>query len=137
VTHLAVDPHGVSGEDLMRFQSLALVAALAASLFAAPALAQGTGSEGYFQIYNNTEGNIIVGFYTDDGTGWSQNWLGDAIGPDESARAEFTADTGSCDQVLRVGWLGEGDTEVLDEPISIDICAASNLYLDDNEIYYD
>ena len=24
-----------------------------------------------------------------------------------------------------------------DEPISIDICAASNIYLDDNEIYYD
>jgi hypothetical protein len=25
----------------------------------------------------------------------------------------------------------------MDEPISIDVCAASNVYLDDNEIYFD
>jgi len=99
--------------------------------------AQGTGSEGYFQIYNNTGGNIAVGFYTNDGSGWSENWLSDAIMPGQVATAQFTADTGNCDQVFQVGWLGENDSEVMDEPISIDICAASNVYLDDNEIYYD
>lgn len=101
------------------------------------AMAQGTGSEGYFQIYNNTGGNIAVGFYTNGGDGWSQNWLSDAIMPGQAATAEFTADTGNCDQVFQVGWLGENDSEVMDEPIAIDICAASNVYLDDNEIYYD
>lgn len=103
----------------------------------ATALAQGTGSEGYFQIYNNTENNIVVGFYTNDGSGWSDNWLSDILEPGDSARAEFTADTGNCDQVFQVGWLGDDDSEVLDDPISIDICAASNVYMDDNEIYYD
>ncbi|WP_422377704.1 hypothetical protein [Roseibium sp.] len=109
-----------------------------ALLASAPvALAQGTGSEGYFQLYNNTGNNIVVGFYTNDGSGWSDNWLSDALAPGESATAEFTADTGNCDQVFQVGWLAEDDSEVLDDPISIDICAASNVYMDDNEIYYD
>lgn len=121
----------------MRLHHLAFVAAIAAPLLAGSALAQGTGSEGYFEIHNNTEVNTVVGFYTNDGSGWSQNWLDDIIEPEGSARAEFTADTGNCDQTLRVGWLGEDGTEVLDEPISIDICAASNVYLDDNEIYFD
>ncbi|MBO6894151.1 MAG: hypothetical protein JJ866_19575 [Roseibium sp.] len=101
------------------------------------AFAQGTGSEGYFQIYNNTEGNVVVGFYTNDGSGWSDNWLSDILQPGESARAEFTADSGECEQAFQVGWLGQDDSEVLDEPIGIDICEASNVYLDDNEIYYD
>jgi hypothetical protein len=101
------------------------------------AYAAGTGSEGYFQIYNNTEGNVAVGFYTNDGSGWSENWLAEELGPGVSARAEFDADTGNCDQTLQIGWLGENGDEVLDEPISIDICDASNVYLEDNEIYYD
>jgi hypothetical protein len=105
-------------------------------LFAGTALA-GTGSEGYFHIYNNTEGNVAVGFYTNDGNGWSENWLGEELIPGASARAEFHADTGNCDQVFQIGWLGSDGSEVMDEPISIDICDASNVYLDDNEIYYD
>jgi hypothetical protein len=99
--------------------------------------AQGTGSEGYFHIYNNTGGNVAVGFYTNDGSGWSENWLSDFLAPGENARAEFYADSGNCDQTLQVGWLGDDDSEVMDEPISIDVCAASNVYLDDNEIYFD
>lgn len=113
----------------------AISAALAA--VAGAAMAQGTGSDGYFQVYNATEGNIVVGFYTNGGDGWSDNWLADAIDPGGNARAEFIADSGPCDQVLQIGWLGSDGSEVLDEPISIDICAASNVYLADNEIYFD
>ena len=89
------------------------------------------------QLSASADDNTVVGFYTNDGSGWSSNWLGSRIGPDESARAEFTDDTGSCAQTFRVGWLGTDGGEVLDEPIDIDICEASNVYLDDNEIYYD
>ncbi|MTI43613.1 hypothetical protein JM93_02837 [Roseibium hamelinense] len=114
-----------------------LLTAGAFSMTAGLVLAQGTGSEGYFQIYNNTGGNVAIGFYTNDGNGWSDNWLEAELAPGENGAAEFTADTGNCDQVFQVGWLGEDGSEVMDEPISIDICAASNVYLDDNEIYYD
>ena len=113
-------------------------AAFLVSLATAPALAQGTGSEGYFTLFNNTEGNVLVGFYTNDGTGWSDNWLAYAVFPGESGQAQFSADIGYCDQVFAAGWLGgDGEGEVVDDPISIDICAASNVYLGDNEIYYD
>ena len=120
----------------MKFIRLAAgAAALAVSVCAASAA--GTGSQGYFQIYNNTEGHVAVGFYTNDGSGWSDNWLAEELEPGESAKAEFQADTGNCDQTFQIGWLGEDDNEVMDEPIAIDICEASNVYLDDNEIYYD
>lgn len=128
-------PASLEGEYMNTIKS-ALCAATLLCLTSA-AQAQGTGSEGYFQIYNNTEGNVVVGFYTNDGDGWSDNWLGDNLVPGENARAEFYADSGNCDQVFQVGWLGENDEEVLDEPIAIDICEASNVYLDDNEIYFD
>lgn len=115
--------------------AMTAVAMLPAASFA---LAQGTGSEGYFEIHNNTTNNVVVGFYTNDGEGWSTNWLEDGLVPGTAAVARFTAPSGNCDQTLRVGWLGaDGESEVLDDPINIDICAATNVYLDDNEIYFD
>ncbi len=65
-------------------------------------------------------------------TGLVKNWL-----LAQRPRQRFTADTGACDQLLQTGWLGEDESEVLDKPISIDIRAASNVYLDDNETYFD
>ena len=116
-----------------------LAAALAAThLCAGTVLAQGTGSEGYFTIHNDTTNNIVVGFYTNDGSGWSDNWLAtDALMPGQSALAEFHDETGPCEQVFAVGWLGTNGSEVIDDPISIDICDASNVYLADNDITYD
>lgn len=119
-------------------RTLLYMSAAGALLIASPLSAQGTGSEGHFMIYNNTANNVVVGFYTNDGDGWSRNWLTtDNLMPDEYASAEFIADSGACDQLLAVGWLGQDGGEVIDDPISIDICDASNIYLDDNEIYYD
>lgn len=117
-----------------------LTAALlfAASVATSGAIA-GTGAEGYFTIHNDTEGNVVSGFYTsqDDGETWSDNWLTIQVRPGESAEARFHANTGPCEQVLQVGWVGTDGSEVLDEPISIDICEASNVYLEDNDISFD
>ena len=111
---------------------LALTLSLSQLIFA-----QSTGKGGVFSIHNNSEGNTVIGFYTNDGNGWSSNWLSEDLAPDNSAQASFTDDTGACDQTLQVGWLGEGGEEILDDPIDIDICEASNVYLEDNEIYFD
>lgn len=121
----------------MRLTSLILATALALP-FASTVSAQGTGSEGYFELYNDTQNNVLIGFYTNDGSGWSDNWIGGVqIMPGESGSAEFFAPEGACDQFFAAGWLGADGSEVIDDPISIDICAASNVYLGDNEIYYD
>ena len=111
---------------------------LAASIAAGTAFA-GTGAEGVFTIHNDTENNVVSGFYTseDDGETWSANWLSIQIRPGESAEARFHENTGPCEQTLQVGWVGEGGGEVLDEPIDIDICEASNVYLEDNDISSD
>jgi uncharacterized membrane protein len=60
---------------------LAKTLALAAIMAGASALSgfAGTGSQGHFQIYNDTANNIVVGFYTNDGSGWSTNWLSSKI----------------------------------------------------------
>ena len=100
-------------------------------------VAQSTGSQGEFTIFNQTDNNIVVGFYTNGGSGWSNNWLSEELAPGQSASAAFLGDTGNCDQLLQVGWLGADNSEILDEPISIDICEASNIHLADNEIYFD
>ena len=122
----------------MTARSTILAALAAAHLCASTALAQGTGSEGYFTIYNDTTDNIVVGFYTNDGSGWSDNWLAtDALMPGDSALAEFQDESGPCEQVFAVGWLGANGSEIVDDPIAIDICDASNVYLGDNEITYD
>jgi hypothetical protein len=104
----------------------------------AGSLVAGTGAEGYFQIYNDTAGNVLVGFYTNDGDGWSPNWIeGAEIMPGENGQASFNAETGACEQVFQAGWKGQDGSEVFDEPIAIDICDASNVYLGDNEISFD
>ncbi|MDG1169709.1 MAG: hypothetical protein P8N14_10980 [Sulfitobacter sp.] len=103
----------------------------------ASAATAGTGSQGYFEIYNDTSSNTVVGFYTNDGSGWSTNWLNVQLEPGEHATAEFSAVSGACDQTLQVGWLGQDGGEVMDDPIDIDICEASNVYLGDDQIEFD
>ena len=128
---------GLQGEGIMKTAFLPLCATVVAVGLGGPALAQGTGADGYFEIHIDTDDNVVIGFYTNDGDGWSSNWLDEDVGPGESAVAEFIADSGPCEQVLRVGWLANDGGEVVDDPISIDICDASNVYLGDNDITYD
>jgi len=122
----------------MKHIKLAAALLFSASIATTATLA-GTGAEGVFTIYNDTENNVVSGFYTseDDGDTWSTNWLSIQVRPGETAEARFHANTGPCEQVLQVGWVGEGGGEVLDDPISIDICEASNVYLEDNDVSYD
>ncbi len=124
---------------MTRFLTAASFAlAFTATPFAASA--QGTGAEGYFQLYNATEGNVLVGFYTspDGGENYTGNWLEVAVFPGENGQATLPGESGPCDQIFVASWLGgDGETEVFDDPISINICEASNVYLGDNEIYYD
>lgn len=122
----------------MRKLIILLVLGIGFNITSGDVFAQGTGSEGSFEIHNSTSNNLVIGFYTNDGDGWSENWLAEDLEPGTSASAEFTASSGSCDQMFQIGWLGDdGESEVLDDPISIDICDASNVYVEDNEIYYD
>ncbi len=115
---------------------LAILALMASTSL--PAVAQ-SGAEGVFTVHNDTETNIIVGFYvgeTDES--FSDNWLSEPLMPGETALAEFEAAEGSCINYFVVGWLAADlNNEVLDDPIEIDICEASNVYLGDNEITFD
>lgn len=117
-----------------------IMIAAAFALSATGALfAEGTGAQGYFELYNDTEGNVLVGFYTsEDAETWSTNWIdGAQIAPGEHDTAEFNSETGSCQQYFTASWLGADGSEVVDDPIEIDICEASNVYLGDNEISFD
>ncbi len=50
---------------------------------------------------------------------------------------KFIEDGGKCNQLLRVGWLGKSGGEVKDDPIKINFCKATNVYLGDNEVTFD
>ena len=93
----------------MKYIKLSAALLLAASVAATGAFA-GTGAEGVFTVHNDTETNVVSGFYTseDDGETWSDNWLSIQIRPGESAEASFHANTGPCEQTLQVGWVGDG-----------------------------
>jgi len=122
----------------MRLVKLSFALLFAAFISATGAFAQ-SGAECVFTIHNSTANNTVIGFYTspDDGANWSANWLGQDMDPGQEATAEFTADTCYCDQVFQASWLGEGGTEVFDDPHTIDICNASNVYLGDDEVSFD
>lgn len=87
--------------------SISFTILLTLALVATQATFGQSGGNGYFNIYNNTSDNIVVSFYTNDGSGWSSNWLSEDLDPGEFANAEFFADTGECGQLFQVGWLGE------------------------------
>ena len=120
-------------KNVIRLAKLAAVACVLTSTFA---MAQ-TGKGGRFTIHNDTAKNTVVGFYTNDGSGWSTNWLREQLKPGETASAQFKDATGNCNQRLQVGWLGSKGGEVKDDPIRIDICKASNVYLHDNDVSFD
>ena len=93
------------------------------------------GAWGNFDIHNQSN-YIITGFYTNEGDGWSANWLHEQISAGESAAMAFTRD-GPCEITFRVGWLTTDGQETLGDPWNIDICDAHNVYFDDDKATYD
>ena len=93
------------------------------------------GDWGNFTIHNQSD-YIITGFYTDEGDGWSDNWLKEQVGAGESAGMEFLHD-GPCDINFRVGWLTTSGGETLGDPWHIDICNAKNVYFSADKVTYD
>ncbi|MFN4057993.1 MAG: hypothetical protein ACK4HW_07410 [Roseinatronobacter sp.] len=110
----------------------------ALALLITPAFAQ-TGAQGIFSVHNDTQGSVVVGFYvSDDLDSFSDNWLEDPIMPGEAFEAQFFADSGACINYFVIGWLGADlNSEVLDDPVEIDICQATNVYLEENGISFD
>jgi len=87
----------------MHYLKIIFSALVACLVLSTAALSQSTGSKGVFTIHNNTKNNIVTGFYTNDGKGWSENWLSEQLKPKETADAKFSAQTGSCEQKLQIG----------------------------------
>ncbi|HSY85147.1 MAG TPA: hypothetical protein VLA85_01150 [Verrucomicrobiae bacterium] len=113
---------------------------IAAMLFSIALLTGGTinasaNDWGKFTIHNQSN-YIIVGFYTNEGDGWSSNWLQEQVTAGDSALMEFTHQ-GPCQVTFRVGWLTTTNEEQLGEPWNIDICDAHNVYFDDDKASYD
>lgn len=124
---------------MLPFKSLAL-AACVTSIGSLSALAEGdgTGADGFINIYNSTPGYTVVGFYTNAGHGWSKDWLTqDILTPGVGAKAVYAAAPPACHQHVRVGWLGPAGMEVHGHPIHLNICDVSNIYFAENETFYD
>jgi hypothetical protein len=114
---------------------LGLGAAIVALSLFAGANAQ-AGNNVKFTIHNSSD-YIISAFQTNDGDGWSTNWLGgDTVGAGENAPLEFTAD-GPCKIELRVSWRTTDGGQEVGEPWNIDICKATNVYFDGKKVTYE
>ena len=116
-------------------RALALCATFIAT---SPALAQGTGAKGYFNIYNVTVGHEIVGFYTNEGHGWTTNWLtAETLTVGEGAVAQFQPGAVTCQQTFTVGWRSTAGREIRGHPVAINICDATNVYLGIDKLSFD
>lgn len=110
----------------------------AALMFTGATLSAGTGEDGYVQIHNNAKSTVLIGFYTESGSELSENWLDADLQPASKVTVDFDASEGTCAKMFVAGWLAdENESEDLDEAISIDICKATNIYIDDDSLTVD
>ncbi|MEO0370930.1 MAG: hypothetical protein AAF231_05690 [Pseudomonadota bacterium] len=109
------------------------------SLGPLPVHAEGTGADGHIRIFNSSPGFTITGFYTNDGHGWTRDWLGHDITltPGEGATAQFRSAPPTCHQNVRAGWLSASGHEFRGHPIRVNVCNVSNIYFAQEETYYD
>lgn len=114
---------------------IALCSAIIFAFSAAIAHAQET-TKGQLTVHNNTEGNVVIGLYTNGGKGWSTNWLETELMPNETTQLILRGEDELCDQLLQLGWLGANKAELLDEPQNVDLCTVTEFYLTDSETYF-
>jgi len=106
--------------------------ALSATVLGANAYA---GNNVEFTIHNSSS-YIISAFQTNDGDGWSNNWLGgDQVDAGEKADLKFVAD-GPCDIQLRVSWRTTDGGQQVGEPWDINICDAKDVFFDGKKVTY-
>jgi len=89
-----------------------------------------------FTIHNDSD-YIIASFQTNEGHGWSNNWLkGDEVHAGDSTALKFLRD-GPCKIQVRVGWRTKDGGQEVSDPWNIDICDAKNVYFDGHKVTYD
>lgn len=88
-----------------------------------------------FKIENSSN-YIISSFQTNEGSGWSKNWLSGEIHGGEATNMKFFED-GPCQVQVRVGWRTTDGGQEVGEPWNIDICDAKVVYFDGNKVTYE
>ena len=88
-----------------------------------------------FKISNESK-YIISSFQTNEGKGWSKNWLDGDVDAGETMDMQFLKD-GPCAIQVRVGWRTEDGGQEVGEPWNIDICKAHTVYFDGDKVTYD
>jgi len=116
------------------FRKLTVIAGFALALSAGMAHAEDTNYS--FNIKNDSN-YIISAFQTNDGDGWSTNWLnGDQVGAGETQALQFTQD-GPCEIQVKVSWRTTDGGQTEGEPWNIDICKAHTVYFDGEKVTFD
>lgn len=114
------------------FRKLTLIAGLALAMSAGASQA-----ENYSFNIKNTSSYIISAFQSNEGDGWSKNWLdGDQVGAGETQPLQFNQD-GPCEVQIKVSWRTTDGGQTEGEPWNIDICKAKTVYFDGEKVTYD
>lgn len=88
-----------------------------------------------FKIVNDSD-YIISSFQSNEGDGWSKNWLRGDVDGGKSVGMQFLRD-GPCDVQVRVGWRTTDGGQEKGDPWNINICDAHTVYFDGHKVTYD
>lgn len=117
---------------MSQVRNFAVAICLASAVFSTQAIAENLK----FDIENSSD-YTISSFQSNEGDGWSDNWLGgNEVGPGEAMTLEFVKD-GPCDIEVRVGWRTTDGGQEMGEPWQINICDAHTVYFDGEQVTYD
>ncbi|GGH11320.1 hypothetical protein GCM10007036_08280 [Alsobacter metallidurans] len=111
-----------------------VVIAAAAALATLPGLPASAKSLTF--TVKNTSKYIISSFQSNEGNGWSKNWIRSDIGSGQSRALEFLQD-GPCEIEVRVGWRTTDGGQQVGDAWEIDICEAHTVYFDGRKVTFD
>lgn len=104
---------------------------VSAALMLAAVSAPASAGSWTFGVVNEAS-DVVIGFRTEEGGAWSDNWLTEAIAPGDVFEMDFGTDEGVCEVRTQVLF---ADNSYFD--YMVDYCEVSNLYLYDDEIRWD